>query len=391
MLTATSGEAPLPDGVEERLQQFAGLIAAAIANAESRAQLTASRARVVATADETRRRLQRDLHDGAQQRLVQTLIALNLAKRRARRERGPGARAARRGAAPCPAGDLRPARPRARHPPRRAQSRRAPRRRSIAGPRLPAARRAGRAGLAPPEVGRDSGLLRDRRDAGRASSEHAAASEAHVRVVAEDGALEIEVRDDGEEVPTPTPDPASSACATGSRPVRGPWRSASPTRRGHRRLGAAPDRRAGRSAQVMREADSIPAARDRPTRSQRRAPVGSCLDMTQPRVQPGPSSDAAALRAEEVGAHLQTILVVLIDLALTGQAAHWNVVGPNFRPATSSSTRWSRPGGRPPTALPSGRRRSDTRRTGGSRRSPRTPSCPRCPPACCPTASWLSR
>ena len=89
MLTATSGEAPLPDGIEERLQQFAGLIAAAIANAESRAQLTASRARVVATADETRRRLQRDLHDGAQQRLVQTLIALNLAKRELAGSEGP--------------------------------------------------------------------------------------------------------------------------------------------------------------------------------------------------------------------------------------------------------------------------------------------------------------
>jgi signal transduction histidine kinase len=52
----------------------------AIANAETQAKLTASRARVVATADETRRRLQRDVHDGAQQRLVHAVIALKMAR-----------------------------------------------------------------------------------------------------------------------------------------------------------------------------------------------------------------------------------------------------------------------------------------------------------------------
>jgi signal transduction histidine kinase len=51
-----------------------------IANAQSRAELTASRARVVAAADEARRRIQRDLHDGAQQRLVSTVMALKLAR-----------------------------------------------------------------------------------------------------------------------------------------------------------------------------------------------------------------------------------------------------------------------------------------------------------------------
>jgi signal transduction histidine kinase len=80
MLTATSAERPLEPGTEHRLGQFADLVGAAIANAENRAQLTASRARVVATADESRRRLQRDVHDGAQQRLVQTVIMLRLAK-----------------------------------------------------------------------------------------------------------------------------------------------------------------------------------------------------------------------------------------------------------------------------------------------------------------------
>jgi len=60
----------LPDAVEGRIANFADLIATAISNAETRGELTASRARVVAAADETRRRLERDLHDGIQQRLV---------------------------------------------------------------------------------------------------------------------------------------------------------------------------------------------------------------------------------------------------------------------------------------------------------------------------------
>ena len=69
-----------PAGIETRLAQFAELAAVAIANAEMHAKLIASRARVVATADETRRRLQRDVHDGAQQRLVHALIALKMAR-----------------------------------------------------------------------------------------------------------------------------------------------------------------------------------------------------------------------------------------------------------------------------------------------------------------------
>ena len=69
-----------PD-MEARLEQFTELVATAIANAEARAALTASRARVVATADETRRRIERDLHDGAQQRMVHTVVALKLARR----------------------------------------------------------------------------------------------------------------------------------------------------------------------------------------------------------------------------------------------------------------------------------------------------------------------
>lgn len=79
-LVASSSGPPLPADTTARLTPFAELAAVAIANAETKAKLTASRARVVATADETRRRLQRDVHDGAQQRLVHTLIALRLAR-----------------------------------------------------------------------------------------------------------------------------------------------------------------------------------------------------------------------------------------------------------------------------------------------------------------------
>ncbi|GAA1576869.1 hypothetical protein GCM10009827_118380 [Dactylosporangium maewongense] len=67
---------PLPADTEARMADFTELVATAIANAESHAQLTASRARVVAAADDARRRIERDLHDGAQQRLV--AIALQL-------------------------------------------------------------------------------------------------------------------------------------------------------------------------------------------------------------------------------------------------------------------------------------------------------------------------
>jgi signal transduction histidine kinase len=80
MLTATSAEGPLTHGVEGRLQRFANLVGTAVSNATSRAQLVASRARMLSTADETRRRLQRDVHDGAQQRLVHTVITLQLAR-----------------------------------------------------------------------------------------------------------------------------------------------------------------------------------------------------------------------------------------------------------------------------------------------------------------------
>ncbi|MBC7590652.1 MAG: GAF domain-containing protein [Salinibacterium sp.] len=65
---------------DEHLKAFADLAAAAISNADHREKLTESRARVIAAADEARRRLQRDVHDGAQQRLVHAIITLKLAR-----------------------------------------------------------------------------------------------------------------------------------------------------------------------------------------------------------------------------------------------------------------------------------------------------------------------
>ncbi len=77
----SSEERPLPPDTEARLASFTELVVTAIANAESHAALAASRARIVAAADESRRRIERDLHDGAQQRLVHAVITLKLALR----------------------------------------------------------------------------------------------------------------------------------------------------------------------------------------------------------------------------------------------------------------------------------------------------------------------
>jgi PAS domain S-box-containing protein len=72
---------PLPEDTEARLASFTELAATAIANTEARTELNASRSRIVAATDEERRRLFRDLHDGAQQRLVNTTVTLKMAKR----------------------------------------------------------------------------------------------------------------------------------------------------------------------------------------------------------------------------------------------------------------------------------------------------------------------
>ena len=71
---------PPPENTEERLASFAELLDTAIANADSRDQLSASRARVLAAGDNARKHVVRDLHDGAQQRLVHTIVTLKLAQ-----------------------------------------------------------------------------------------------------------------------------------------------------------------------------------------------------------------------------------------------------------------------------------------------------------------------
>jgi signal transduction histidine kinase len=76
----TSAEEPLPLDAEERLEKFTELVATAIANVDSRSELAASRRRIVAASDEARRRIERDLHDGAQQRLISLGLAVRAAE-----------------------------------------------------------------------------------------------------------------------------------------------------------------------------------------------------------------------------------------------------------------------------------------------------------------------
>jgi signal transduction histidine kinase len=75
-----SRQEPLPANTEERLAGFAELASTAIVNAEAQDALAASRARIVAAADQARARIERDLHDGAQQRLVSLALQLRAAQ-----------------------------------------------------------------------------------------------------------------------------------------------------------------------------------------------------------------------------------------------------------------------------------------------------------------------
>ena len=79
-IVGSSRPVPLPPDTEARVADFTDLVATAIANAQAHAELTASRARIVAAADDARRRLERDLHDGAQQRLVSLGLQLRIAE-----------------------------------------------------------------------------------------------------------------------------------------------------------------------------------------------------------------------------------------------------------------------------------------------------------------------
>ena len=81
MIASSREDRPLPADTESRLLGFTELAEMAISNTEVRTELAASRARVVAAADDERRRVVRDLHDGAQQGLVNTVITLKLAHR----------------------------------------------------------------------------------------------------------------------------------------------------------------------------------------------------------------------------------------------------------------------------------------------------------------------
>jgi signal transduction histidine kinase len=81
VVAATRSDEPMPPTTEARIGQFTELVATAIANVQARSELAASRARIVAAEDEERRRVVRDLHDGAQQRLVHTVVTLKLAQR----------------------------------------------------------------------------------------------------------------------------------------------------------------------------------------------------------------------------------------------------------------------------------------------------------------------
>jgi signal transduction histidine kinase len=82
-----TGRAAPPD-TEAHLEEFTELVATAIANTQARSELSASRARIVVATDEERRRVVRDLHDGAQQRLVHTVVTLQMASRALEHETG---------------------------------------------------------------------------------------------------------------------------------------------------------------------------------------------------------------------------------------------------------------------------------------------------------------
>ena len=81
VMIMASTEYRMPPDSEAQLSSFTELVGTAIANAEAQRELAASRARIVAATDEERRRVVRDLHDGAQQRLVHTVITLKMARR----------------------------------------------------------------------------------------------------------------------------------------------------------------------------------------------------------------------------------------------------------------------------------------------------------------------
>jgi signal transduction histidine kinase len=77
LVAASTSDERLADGLEQRLCDFAELVGQALANADARKRLAASRAELVEVSDAERRRLERNLHDGAQQRLVSVALQLS--------------------------------------------------------------------------------------------------------------------------------------------------------------------------------------------------------------------------------------------------------------------------------------------------------------------------
>ena len=198
MIVSSVHPEPFPRGAEQRIADFAELAAQALANAQARSELAASRARIVEAGDAERRRLERNLHDGAQQRLVSLAVNLRLAARAlrsGRRALARGVRARRRGARPGARGA---ARARPRHPPGRAQ-----RPRPRAGDRD--ARRPHRRCRCTYTIELDERLPEPVEAAAyyvvaealTNAAKHANASEVTVRIERDDGFARIEVADDG--------------------------------------------------------------------------------------------------------------------------------------------------------------------------------------------------
>ena len=78
LMASSESAHAFPPGTDARIGSFAELVTAALANVDAREQLAASRARIVEAADAARRRIERDLHDGAQQRLVSLALSLRV-------------------------------------------------------------------------------------------------------------------------------------------------------------------------------------------------------------------------------------------------------------------------------------------------------------------------
>ena len=194
---AIASEDPLPPDSESRLGAFCELVSLAVASAQARADLIASRARLVQAGDEQRRKLERNLHDGAQQRFVSVALKLRLARARlASRPRAPTADLLEDAARELDTGLRGAARDRARPAPgdpRRARPRRAL---EALAERLPVAVDDRRARRAPARARRGDRLLH--RVRGADQRRQARAADAGRVSVRRDGAvLRCEVSDDG--------------------------------------------------------------------------------------------------------------------------------------------------------------------------------------------------